>query len=439
MEYVIWGAGERGARIFPHLDAGNVKAFIDIDESKIGKEYCGKKIITFEEYKKNYPRCYIILSYSHEKEVENLLKEQNIYKYFKLSECPGEFQESYPRDILKKYIWDYITKEKKYFIYGCTLYSIMVFEWIQKKTGIIPAIIPHKNISDQLLHSLKIEMPNLIFSTLEDFEKEGGDELLLTIEDELYRTYQRNDKKIYITNIYDCSNNIQQYFNPLIEKFKNIHKGKRCFIVATGPSLRIEDLNILDCHKEICISVNSIWKAFSDTVWRPRYYLAMDYRALRDWSDVIEHIDIPYLFLGDTNKEYWMKDHDKNHIKHHFIYEYTEKRYPKFSEDFSRGSYMGSTITYNAIQLAVYMGFQEIYLLGVDFSYSGGNGDKKYAHFYKEEKLTATGYEQQVFLSYMSAKKYADEHNIKIYNATRGGKLEVFERVDFDRIWNSNK
>jgi hypothetical protein len=36
--------------------------------------------------------------------------------------------------------------------------------------------------------------------------------------------------------------------------------------------------------------------------------------------------------------------------------------------------------------------------------------------------------------AYREAKKYADLHNIKIYNATRGGMLEVFERVDLDKV-----
>ncbi len=37
--------------------------------------------------------------------------------------------------------------------------------------------------------------------------------------------------------------------------------------------------------------------------------------------------------------------------------------------------------------------------------------------------------------AYTEAKRYADTHGIKIYNATRGGKLEVFERVDFDSLF----
>ena len=32
------------------------------------------------------------------------------------------------------------------------------------------------------------------------------------------------------------------------------------------------------------------------------------------------------------------------------------------------------------------------------------------------------------------AKQYADKHAVNIYNATRGGMLEVFPRVDFNQV-----
>ena len=38
-------------------------------------------------------------------------------------------------------------------------------------------------------------------------------------------------------------------------------------------------------------------------------------------------------------------------------------------------------------------------------------------------------------MAYMTARKFADKHNdFSVYNATRGGKLEAFERADFDKI-----
>ena len=38
-------------------------------------------------------------------------------------------------------------------------------------------------------------------------------------------------------------------------------------------------------------------------------------------------------------------------------------------------------------------------------------------------------------IAYDYARKYADSNGIKIYNATRGGCLEAFQRVNFDSLF----
>lgn len=83
------------------------------------------------------------------------------------------------------------------------------------------------------------------------------------------------------------------------------------------------------------------------------------------------------------------------------------------------------------------MGFKEIYLLGVDFTGANEHGSK-YGHFYAEKELVSVSYTDQVKAAYGKAQKYADEHGIKIYNATRGGKLEIFPRIDFDSLFTYN-
>ena len=88
------------------------------------------------------------------------------------------------------------------------------------------------------------------------------------------------------------------------------------------------------------------------------------------------------------------------------------------------------------------MGFKEIYLLGVDCDYNvfrKADGEiitsrMKINHFHPE--YVETLYTVDIGLQtagYQAAREYADNNGLKIYNATRGGKLEVFERVDFDR------
>ena len=102
------------------------------------------------------------------------------------------------------------------------------------------------------------------------------------------------------------------------------------------------------------------------------------------------------------------------------------------------------TVSYAAMQIAVYLGYSEIYLLGFDHNYSfefdsSGNvisTGKTDTHFFKDEvpeDIIADVW--GMTKAYESFKDYADNHGIKVRNATRGGKLEVFERVNFDSIF----
>jgi hypothetical protein len=40
----------------------------------------------------------------------------------------------------------------------------------------------------------------------------------------------------------------------------------------------------------------------------------------------------------------------------------------------------------------------------------------------------------RMLYAYRVAKKYADKHHIRIYNATRGGHLDVFDRVSIAEV-----
>jgi hypothetical protein len=91
------------------------------------------------------------------------------------------------------------------------------------------------------------------------------------------------------------------------------------------------------------------------------------------------------------------------------------------------------------LQIAAYMGFSEIYLIGVDCNYAQPkmySDNVTYVDFktkWDQARLKKQG--NQMLPQYEIARKYADAHGFKIYNATRGGQLEAFERVDFDTLF----
>jgi effector-binding domain-containing protein len=93
------------------------------------------------------------------------------------------------------------------------------------------------------------------------------------------------------------------------------------------------------------------------------------------------------------------------------------------------------------------MGFGEIHLLGVENNHSimvRNDGtlikNDNASHFSGDYgKILFPPRYDEVVKAYRSARDYAERHGIKIYNATRGGALEVFERVNFDEIAFANK
>jgi hypothetical protein len=111
-----------------------------------------------------------------------------------------------------------------------------------------------------------------------------------------------------------------------------------------------------------------------------------------------------------------------------------------FSHNIQNVVYSGQTVAYSMIQFAAYMGFTEIYLMGIDCNYSINNNavsgdsyfDKKMFDPKKPHNLPEV---DTMLLSFEQARKTCEPMGIRICNAARGGKLEIFPRVDFDTLF----
>lgn len=236
-------------------------------------------------------------------------------------------------------------------------------------------------------------------------------------------------KKIYKAN----------HYNRIFHRLKGSKTGERCFIIGNGPSLKVDDLERL--VNEDCFGVNEIHKIFSMTKWRPKYYLIID-RYSKSTPTQIRDLECKTVFLSD----YYCRFNNvlrKDYICLHQHYNWNENVYA-FSTDISKKLISSPTVSYGAMQIAAYMGYTQIYLIGFDHNYSfefAPNGsviktEKENAHFFKDDvpkDIIADVW--GMTKAYESFKKYAKTHNIKVYNATRGGNLKVFERVNFDSLF----
>lgn len=225
-----------------------------------------------------------------------------------------------------------------------------------------------------------------------------------------------------------------------LQALRNAHQGKRCFIVGNGPSLTAADLEKL--RGEICFGTHRVFNIFPETDWRPTYYCAQDHSLIQaSTKDVSRLVAKGGKFIAVVPGRRYKKIKGASYVKMKLDPFYPEL--PKFSEDVSDGIYEGFTVTYMCFQLAVYMGFREIYLLGVDHSYSKvklPNGEvlensAVADHFSAKDVLENVPQLYKSTLAYEKAERYTKERGIKIYNATRGGCLDSFERIDFDSLF----
>ncbi|MDP3444902.1 MAG: hypothetical protein Q8T08_18745, partial [Ignavibacteria bacterium] len=108
------------------------------------------------------------------------------------------------------------------------------------------------------------------------------------------------------------------------------------------------------------------------------------------------------------------------------------------------------TVTITAIQLAAYLGFNPIYLIGCDTSYiipsnvtfengvsdfliSNENNDPNHfsTEYFGSGKKWHDPHVDRMFKQYEEANIVYKSIGLDIYNATVGGKLEVFPRVNY--------
>lgn len=233
-----------------------------------------------------------------------------------------------------------------------------------------------------------------------------------------------------------------------LAKYQDLHKGERCFIIGNGPSLRASDLEVLHQNGVVTFASNRVYHVFHDTAWRPTYYASEDITILKSIQEEVSQIPCSAKFIPVNLK--WYENVDVADAAY-FYMDY-QSEYPDtygLSLDAAKAVRCRGTVTISCIQLAMYMGFKEIYLLGVDHNYSkytDANGNvvedptvqdyfsTAYDSDFKTSIARDLGSTTQAFIDIERLSR--ERSDFKVYNATRGGKLEVFQRVDFDSIFN---
>lgn len=210
-------------------------------------------------------------------------------------------------------------------------------------------------------------------------------------------------------------------------RLKDAHKGERCFILGLGPSLNKTPLHLL--KDEIVFGVNGFYKKADELKVHCQYYGISDVHV---WTEGKEQIvKLPTTLFLSGFAAYYQEQHPIDiPIPHYIIKEIGQNH---FSKDITQGLYNGQTVIYDiCLQVAYYMGFEKVYLLGCDCDYTG-------MHHFDGTKANnmsggAIGNWDRVFHAYRLAKQIYEEDGREIINATVGGKLEIFKRDSLENI-----
>jgi len=183
--------------------------------------------------------------------------------------------------------------------------------------------------------------------------------------------------------------------------YRNRHRGQRVFIVASGPSLTDVDASLLD--KEITLTINDALRKFP----RTRYAAIMDSRKLHELHMELLNVDTAFTLAGNS-----------------MGVEIKLLGTEGFSMDAEKGLYSGYTTAYLCLQLALHMGFREIYYLGLDL----GNTRQK-SHFFGNRPLQDQDRPEVYAKMRQSFERVADtvlDMGVQVYNCSPVSELKCF-------------
>jgi hypothetical protein len=236
-----------------------------------------------------------------------------------------------------------------------------------------------------------------------------------------------------------------------IARFRDRHRGQRAVIIGNGPSLNHHNLSLL--AGESTIAVNGIFYARDRMGFDPTYYVVEDTAFLRDNLEAITEYPAGHKFFPSIYRDMIGERPDVSYfMMNRGFYEPRSPDFcvPRFATDPTQRVYSGQSVTIINLQLAYFLGFEEVVLVGMDFSYTvpetsivegdlvtstGDDPNHFHPDYFGAGKVWKDPKLDRVLANYALAKRVYEADGRRIVNATHGGKLELFDRVDFDRIF----
>lgn len=235
------------------------------------------------------------------------------------------------------------------------------------------------------------------------------------------------------------------YFHPWrresmtrLAEIKDIHKGKRAFIIGNGPSLTRTDLSKL--KDEFTFGLNRIYMLFQELGFATTYFVSINDLVIEQCTGEIAALPMPKFLSWRTHQFF-----PSGPLPATFLY--TTYDNPAFACDVRHRVWESATVTYVALQLAFHMGFGQVILVGVDHNsnvpgkanttvVSQGDDPNHFhpGYFGKGFRWQLPDFETSE-IGYRLARHVYESAGREVLDATIGGKLTIFHKVDFQTLF----
>jgi hypothetical protein len=219
-------------------------------------------------------------------------------------------------------------------------------------------------------------------------------------------------------------------------RFRDAYRGERCVIVCNGPSLNLMDLRCL--RREIVFGLNKIHLGLDRFGFHPRFLVVVNEKVAAQAGDALRALQA-IKFVGARAARHLPEDG----LTHHLA---ILDPPVVFSTDIETGVREGGTVTHATLQIAYYMGFREVVIVGMDhrFTFDGAPHETRRMAGPDPNHFSPDYFQGQDWdnpdlarseASYAEARRVFEADGRIILDATVDGACTVFEKVDYRAVF----
>ncbi len=265
-----------------------------------------------------------------------------------------------------------------------------------------------------------------------------------------------------LKNTYDAVRRLPQvpaaYLHPWrresirrLAALKDTHKGQRAFIIGNGPSLKQTDLAKL--KNEFTFGMNRIYLMFPELGFTTSCLVSINDLVIEQCAAEMAALGLPKFLAWRSHRHFAQlpTSHFPLRISHFALptFLYTTYTGARFTRDVRGRVWEGATVTNVALQLAFHMGFEQVILIGVDHNFARfakGDANKTVVSDGDDPNHFSSAYFGKGFrwqlpdldtseIGYRFARQAYESAGREVLDATVGGKLTIFPKVDYNSLF----